>query len=133
MTRTISRTVERRYGRTCRDTNLGYNVIPIAIKKEALLAMSRLRDNHFDQATVVEREYTDEDDLDEKDILKQAKELHKAAPECRIKDLAEPSWNSEVHSRLLDLALQGERKRQRVWYRDIATARIADTITIATG
>lgn len=52
-------------------------------------------------------------------------ELLEASWECEKDDLFESAWNAEVHSVVLRLALQGEkRKKTGVWYRDVTTASI---------
>ncbi|KAL8709031.1 MAG: hypothetical protein Q9220_006155 [cf. Caloplaca sp. 1 TL-2023] len=49
-----------------------------------------------------------------------------AAEECEVEDLAEPSWNAEVHCKILRQALHGYWRAKEIWYRDITTARIFD-------
>ncbi|KAL1614351.1 hypothetical protein SLS56_012128 [Neofusicoccum ribis] len=52
-------------------------------------------------------------------------DLRASSLECQVNQLLEAAWNAEVHSTVLRLALQGERRREsRVWYRDISTASI---------
>ena len=48
-----------------------------------------------------------------------------AARECKDGDYPESAWNSEVHSRVLRIALEGRESKQ-VWYKDLTTARISD-------
>ena len=48
-----------------------------------------------------------------------------AARECKVGDYPESAWNSEVHSRVLRIALEG-RKSTQVWYKDLTSARISE-------
>ena len=48
-----------------------------------------------------------------------------AARECKDGDYPESAWNSEVHSRVLRIALEG-RESIQVWYRDLTSARISE-------
>lgn len=47
-----------------------------------------------------------------------------AARECKDGDYPESAWNSEVHSRMLRIALEG-RESAQVWYKDLTSARIS--------
>ena len=49
-----------------------------------------------------------------------------ATNECLVRHKPEPSWNSEVHSRILRLAFEGHWKEREVWYEDITSARISN-------
>ncbi|KAL9124350.1 MAG: hypothetical protein Q9217_006311 [Psora testacea] len=53
-------------------------------------------------------------------------EVWQAAMECYAENAPEATWNAEVHSRLLRLALRGELKAKGVWYEDVTTASISD-------
>lgn len=48
-----------------------------------------------------------------------------AARECKDEDDPESAWNSEVHSRVLRIALES-RESRRVWYEDLTSARISE-------
>lgn len=48
-----------------------------------------------------------------------------AARECKDGDYPESAWNSEVHSRVLRIALEG-REPTPVWYKDLTSARISE-------
>ena len=52
--------------------------------------------------------------------------IHPATIECLVDSDPEPAWNSEVHSRLLRLALEGHWETQEVWYKDVTVARISN-------
>lgn len=52
--------------------------------------------------------------------------IHQATNECLVGSKSEPAWNSEVHSRILRLALEGEWAEEEVWYEDITLARISN-------
>lgn len=52
--------------------------------------------------------------------------IHEASTECLVGAKPEAAWNSEVHSSLLRLALQGHWAAKEVWYEDITQARITD-------
>jgi len=49
--------------------------------------------------------------------------VKQATVECITRDVSEAEWNSEVHSRVLRLALHGTKG---AWYHDVTTARIHD-------
>lgn len=48
-----------------------------------------------------------------------------AARECKDGDYPKSAWNSEVHSRVLRIALEG-RESTQVWYKDLTSARISE-------
>ena len=48
-----------------------------------------------------------------------------AARECKDGDYPESAWNSEVHSRMLRIALEG-RESTQVWYKDLTSARVSE-------
>ena len=48
-----------------------------------------------------------------------------AARECKDGDYPESAWNSEVHSRVLRIALEG-RESTQVWYKDLRSARVSE-------
>ena len=48
-----------------------------------------------------------------------------AARECKDGDYPESAWNSEVHSRVLRIALEG-RESTKVWYKYLTSARISE-------
>ena len=52
--------------------------------------------------------------------------IHQATTECMDRGYPEPAWNSEVHSRVLRLALEGYWGEKEVWYMDITVARISN-------
>ena len=52
--------------------------------------------------------------------------IHRATAKCVAEGDPEPAWNSEVHSRVLRLALEGHWQTQEVWYKDITVARISN-------
>jgi len=52
--------------------------------------------------------------------------IHRANTECLVGIKPESAWNTEVHARLLRLALQGHWAANEVWYEDITQARIAN-------
>ncbi|KAL9124951.1 MAG: hypothetical protein Q9175_008154 [Cornicularia normoerica] len=52
--------------------------------------------------------------------------IHRATIECLVGGKSEPAWNSEVHSSILRLALQGHWEAEEVWYEDITMARISN-------
>jgi hypothetical protein len=64
--------------------------------------------------------------LTDEELLVRVLEIQEAARECRGESLSEASWNAEVHSRVLRLALSGRTREMGVWYRDITTASIHD-------
>lgn len=59
-------------------------------------------------------------------VWARTKEIHEAALECSNMRLSEAAWNSEVHSRLFRLALQGSYRSKRIWYQDVTAARIEE-------
>ena len=52
--------------------------------------------------------------------------IHQASTECLVGTKPEAAWNSEVHSSLLRLALEGYWAAKELWYEDITQARIAN-------
>ncbi|KAG8527284.1 uncharacterized protein KY384_008028 [Bacidia gigantensis] len=58
------------------------------------------------------------------EFYKELRKILAAASECDEKDCSEPSWNDEVHSRILRLALQGQRKDTHIWYRNVTMHKI---------
>ena len=52
--------------------------------------------------------------------------IRQATNECLVEHEPEPSWNSEVHSRILRLAFEGYWKEREIWYEDIASAKISN-------
>ena len=52
--------------------------------------------------------------------------IHRATIECLVGSDPEPAWNSEVHSSILRLALEGHWEGEEVWYKDITVARISN-------
>ena len=52
--------------------------------------------------------------------------IHQASTECLVGTKPEAAWNSEVHSSLLRLALEGYWAAKEVWYEDITQARITN-------
>lgn len=51
--------------------------------------------------------------------------INRASTKCQTRAAPESTWNSEVHSRVLWLALQGHWEGKEVWYQDISSARIS--------
>lgn len=56
----------------------------------------------------------------------EVKKIHRANTECLVGTKPESAWNTEVHARLLRLALDGHWAAKEVWYEDITQARIAN-------
>ena len=52
--------------------------------------------------------------------------IHKATIECLAEGYPESAWNSEVHSSILRLALEGLWETREVWYADVTSARISN-------
>jgi len=104
------------------------NVIPSAIKNKVapFLGGIPVEDMKFadDGEDVVA---TGRDDLGHDAVLERAMEIFDAAKECSDGRYSESAWNSEVHSRLLRLALYGWWRSKGVWYLDITTAKIHDS------
>ena len=108
---------------------LGSEVFPIAIKDKAMEVLGprhRHPEQYFDFTADGTAEENSEVDLSLLELWTRAVEIYEAALECGNKELSEPAWNDEVNSRMLKLALRGERKSKRVWYRNVTTARITD-------
>jgi hypothetical protein len=53
-------------------------------------------------------------------------EISEAAAECLDDSLPESSWNTEVHSRVLQLALRGYWRCRGIWYTDVSASKIHD-------
>jgi uncharacterized protein YceK len=56
-----------------------------------------------------------------------AVEIWQSALKCQDRDLPEASWNAEVYSRPLSLALRGQWESRGITYVDVTTARVTDT------
>ncbi len=52
--------------------------------------------------------------------------IHRASHECLTGAASEPAWNSEVHSSVLRLALEGYWEGNEIWSQDISLARISN-------
>lgn len=65
--------------------------------------------------------------LNYEDEWVRAVEIWQSALKCQERDLPEASWNAEVHSRLVSLALRGQWESRGITYVDVTTARITDT------
>lgn len=52
--------------------------------------------------------------------------IHRASKQCKVGSASEPAWNSEVHSAVLRLALEGYWEEKEIWYQDISVARISN-------
>lgn len=116
----------------------GRGVIPMAVKDIALDELEDLVDDSnfapFNRQDV--EQLATRCSLDHRGLWDRVHEILDAALECKNKELAEPSWNSEVHSSLLRLALRGWWQSRDIWYCDITTAKIHDASllpTVATG
>jgi hypothetical protein len=48
-----------------------------------------------------------------------ANRIAKAATMCEVDLLPKASWNDEVHSQVLNLALDGWRKEEGIWYMNV--------------
>ena len=55
-----------------------------------------------------------------------ATRIHQASHGCLEKAAPGAAWNSEVHSRVLRLALEGHWQGHEIWYEDISSARISN-------
>lgn len=116
----------------------GRGVIPMAVKDIALAELEDLvDDSNFRPSNGQDVEQlATRSSLDHYGLWERVHEILHAALECKNKELAEPSWNSEVHSSLLRLALRGWWQSKDIWYCDITTAKIHDVTllpTVATG
>ncbi|KAL1614350.1 hypothetical protein SLS56_012132 [Neofusicoccum ribis] len=100
----------------------GRRVIPQAVKPlaSAVLDACELDDLNFDDTADDRRAPAHEEQW------RGVHEVLDAARECQECGLFEAAWNSEVHSRVLRLALQRGRNDTGVWYRDMTAARISD-------
>ena len=58
------------------------------------------------------------------------KTICEATTECIERGYPQSAWNSEVHSKVLRLALEGYWKEKEVWYTDITVARISNKLLV---
>ncbi|KAL8826351.1 MAG: hypothetical protein Q9191_003850 [Dirinaria sp. TL-2023a] len=65
-------------------------------------------------------------DLSHEVFFDMAVRVLRAAGRCRVHEVSEPQWNSAVHFRILDLALESSWLPKGVWFQDISAARITD-------
>ena len=52
--------------------------------------------------------------------------ITRASNKCQVRAAPEPTWNSEVHSRVLQLALEGHWEGKEISYQDISLARLSN-------
>ena len=52
--------------------------------------------------------------------------ITRASNKCQVRAAPEPTWNSEVHSRVLQLALEGYWEGKEISYQDISLARLCN-------
>ena len=52
--------------------------------------------------------------------------ITRASNRCQVRAAPEPTWNSEVHSRVLQLALEGHWEGKEISYQDISLARLSN-------
>ncbi len=115
--------------RDLRRIGKGFQVLPLALKEKSIQELEDDPDDadrYFDPNAKGKGEKVGHNGLNYEETWGRVIEIHGAALDCRNKALAEPGWNSEVHSSLLNLALRGECRSKGIWYRDVTTARIRD-------
>lgn len=112
----------------------GRGVIPMAVKDTALAELEDLvDDSNFGPSNGQDVEQlATRSSLDHHGLWERVHEILDAALECKNKELAEASWNSEVHSSILRLALRGWWQSKDIWYCDITTAKIHDATLLPT-
>jgi len=106
----------------------GRAVIPAAVRDQALTKSEEIFDDFNFRpfsGKEIEQQAT-RCSLSHNDLWTRAEEILEAGLDCKNKSMAEASWNSEVHSRLLHLALRGWWQSKSIWYRDITAARTHD-------
>ena len=102
----------------------GINVIPNAVREKM--------QDYGEQVDAYELAGEEgRDDIDDSGFTQLASweavvNIWEIALDCQGRGSPEPTWNSEVHSRLLRLALRGHWQSKDIWYQDITTARISD-------
>lgn len=106
----------------------GKKVMPMIVKERAVLGSDDPEDadRQFDPAVTGKGEKIGNDGFDHEETWIRVGEIYRAALKCRDKRFAEPAWNSDVHSRLLRLALGGYWELKGIGFRDVTTARIND-------
>ncbi|KAL8855499.1 MAG: hypothetical protein Q9178_007853 [Gyalolechia marmorata] len=129
---TITQALESFWRDICKISK-GCRVIPQDIREEALKEMDLDEEDgtyHLargdDTAT-----QTQDGGLTSHQVWARTKEIHEAALECSNARLSEAAWNSEVHSRLFRLALQGDYRSKGIWYQDVTAARIRERKLLA--
>ncbi|KAL8924716.1 MAG: hypothetical protein Q9208_003906 [Pyrenodesmia sp. 3 TL-2023] len=102
--------------------------------RQGLLPAS-IRDRAKQQLAVRDRDYyyCEESDSTDREqtpahvrTWQDALDIRDAARECTTDDAPESSWNMDVNSSLLRLALRDHWKSQEIWYKDLTTSRIYD-------
>jgi hypothetical protein len=107
----------------------GRHVIPLAIQSIAAkeLMEETFPENFLSQAMQKEQgEHTLTGNLGYQAFWAQVLKVLGSARACFNAKLPEASWNSEVHSTVLNLALVGPWKAKGIWYRDVTPAKITD-------
>ena len=104
----------------------GYQLIPYEVKEEA--SKCRVKPHHIlsSDADASNQEAVAYGGLAIQECFKQIQHIHQLALDCRTRNLEEAAWNSEVHSRLLNLSMWGPRYKTSVYYCQITHARITD-------
>lgn len=107
----------------------GRHVIPLAIQS---IAAKELLEETFPEnflSQVMQQEQGEQKltgGLGYQDFWTQVLKVEGSATACFNAKLPEASWNSEVHSTVLNLALVGPWKAKGIWYRDVTPAKITD-------
>lgn len=102
------------------DQVISNNVAELAAKHSNT---HRIKDRNIDRDVK-----TRGDNLSDEQFWDRVLEIQSATLECRDEQVSEASWNDEVHSRLLNLALRGHWKSEGIWYRNVTSARIDDSL-----
>ena len=114
----------------------GQGAMPAAVKKKAMTYLKEdflLETNFAPEADEYKKVGVRlEGSLDPDAFWGQILDILEAALECQNWRLPESSWNSEVHSKILRLALRGHWISKGVRYRDVTTAKITDTSLLPT-
>lgn len=99
----------------------------VAILAKEHSPFHNIRDRHI-QKTPKDRD----NNLSDANYWKEVLTIQQASQYCCLEELSEPSWNEDVHVRLLRLALEGRWRKAGVWFRNASVAKIDDTVFLET-
>ncbi|MCJ1278995.1 hypothetical protein MMC21_006816 [Puttea exsequens] len=109
------------------DIGLGVGVVPQLIRAKIESVHGRKLHDMFFQSEHNAKQATPPNSLNDNHFWARALEVLDKATACASERLSESSWNDDVHSTILDLALRGEWESKGIWYYNVTSAKISVT------